>query len=140
MEFPEGSPVSIIYWKKTEYFTLNQHPATPGPSSPSAPFRVLVPISSFFMVKIRDCKGQGSAWIPASALREWALGLSRRVEDCPEDQAEQCRGGWGLCRTGPLALMALLLAPKVLAFPNSEDSARSQETSAMLQTTWPQVS
>ncbi|XP_047626503.1 zinc finger protein 621-like isoform X3 [Phacochoerus africanus] len=35
--------------------------------------------------------------------------------------------------------MALLfLAFKVLAFPNPEDSARSQGTSAMLQTTWPQ--
>ncbi|XP_066900666.1 zinc finger protein 621 isoform X1 [Kogia breviceps] len=36
--------------------------------------------------------------------------------------------------------MALfLLAFKVLALPNPEDSARSQGTSAMLQTTWPQL-
>ncbi|XP_041589947.1 zinc finger protein 621 isoform X2 [Vulpes lagopus] len=34
--------------------------------------------------------------------------------------------------------VSALLAPKVLAFPNQEDSARSQGTSAMLQTTWPQ--
>ena len=98
------------------------------------------------------------------------LALSRQMEDCLEDQAEQIMrllgpsftaegglresptsagneetgkaiGGCGCCRTGCIALMALLLlAPKVLAFPNQEDSARSQGTSAMLQTSWSQVS
>ncbi|XP_078288587.1 zinc finger protein 621 isoform X3 [Panthera onca] len=34
--------------------------------------------------------------------------------------------------------VSALLAPKVLAFPNQEDSARNQGTSAMHQTTWPQ--
>ncbi|XP_016051608.1 PREDICTED: zinc finger protein 619 isoform X4 [Miniopterus natalensis] len=55
------------------------------------------------------------------------------------------RGGapWGLdpwTALGGEARRGVCTASKVLAFPNPEDSARSQGTSAMLQTTWPRES